>query len=128
MLLNILIPSTSDRNVLLSALLKDLSNQIVKCNALKKVEVLVELDEYQFSTGVKRNMLNQKVNADYCCSVDDDDRVPPYYIEELLRGIKTKPDCVSLIGEYRVDGGSPIIFKHSIDYNGWYEKEGILYS
>ena len=36
-------------------------------------------------------------------------------------------DCCSLNGLMTTDGLNPIEFKHSIKYNNWFEKNGILY-
>lgn len=127
MKLSILIPSTPDRNDTLIKLISHLSDQIVACNALGKVEVLVEEDNYLLSIGTKRNILLYKALGEYICFVDSDDRVADYYVEEILKGIETNPDCISLIGEYRKDGGEPQTFIHSLDYNRWFEKDKILY-
>lgn len=125
-LLSILIPSLDKRAGLLAVLLRSLEKQITP--ELKgKVEICVSLDNGKKSIGEKRNELTQNCKGLYCASIDDDDRISPNYIYWLLRGIETEPDCCSLVGRYTKNGRNPQIFKHSIEYDGWFEKHNILY-
>lgn len=125
-LLSILIPSLDKRAGLLTVLLRSLEKQITP-DIKDKVEICVSMDNGKKSIGKKRNELTRGANGIYCASIDDDDRISPFYISLLLRGIATEPDCCSLIGTYTRDGRIPKIFKHSIEYDGWYEKANILY-
>src|SRR4030095_5942855 len=121
-LLSILIPSLNKRFGKLGVLLRLLDQQ-----KTDEVEILVNQDNGKKSIGQKRNELTQAATGLYLTSIDDDDRVSNQYIPLLLRGIATGPDCCSLIGRYTHNGRLPKIFKHSIEFNGWYEKNNILY-
>lgn len=121
-LLSILIPSLDKRAGLLTVLLRALEKQITT----DEVELRISLDNGKKSIGEKRNELTQGAKGLYCASIDDDDRVSPFYVSLLLKGISTSPDCCSLVGTYTRDGRHPKIFKHSIEYSGWGEKNNIL--
>jgi len=122
MILTICIPSLDKRAGQLTRLLKILQPQLTG-----EVEVIVSLDNGEKSIGQKRNEMLQAAKGDYICSIDDDDRVSPIYIESILDAVKSNPDCCSLVGVYKHNGSFSKIFKHSIQYNGWFEKNNILY-
>lgn len=121
-LLSILIPSLEKRAGRLAALLRSIEKQMTP-----EVEIIVSMDGGQKTIGQKRNEMTAAAKGLYVASIDDDDRISPQYISLLLKGIATNPDCCSLVGTYTINGRYPKIFKHSIEYNGWYEKNNILY-
>lgn len=125
-LLSILIPSLDKRAGLLTVLLRSLEKQITP-DIKDKIEFCINLDNGKKSIGQKRNELTQSAKGLYCASIDDDDRISVNYISHILRGIEKEPDCCSLIGTYTKDGRNPMLFKHSIQYNGWYTKDRVLY-
>jgi glycosyltransferase involved in cell wall biosynthesis len=90
------------------------------------VEILAN-DRTDCSIGVKRNILLQESRGEYICFIDDDDRVADSYIDLIIRGISTNPDCCSLNGIITTDGQRPKPFKHSIDYKEMYERDGVYY-
>lgn len=69
-----------------------------------QVEILIEVDNGEISTGKKRNILYQRAQGEYVSSIDDDDWVYPYYIEEILNAVKTKPDAVAMNGVMTTNG------------------------
>ena len=69
-----------------------------------EVEILVRSDNGEVTTGEKRNWLYQNAKGKYVCSVDDDDSVPDYYIEEILRALKPNPDAVAMNGTITTNG------------------------
>ena len=83
------------------------------------VDIYPYLNKGEHSKGHYRNELLSWAKGEYVCFVDADDRVSDDYIETLLEGIKTKPDCISLRGEITVDGGPIEIFEHSLKYTCW---------
>lgn len=62
------------------------------------MEILVDGDVGDISIGEKRNNLLKRAKGDYVCFIDDDDMVPDYYVEEILKAIETGPDCVGFNG------------------------------
>lgn len=121
-LLSLLIPSLDKRAGKLATLLNSLEKQMTP-----DVEIVVNLDSGRKSIGEKRNEMTHGCKGLYCASIDDDDRVSAEYISLLLKGIETEPDCCSLIGTYTKNGRHPQLFKHSIEYDGWYTKGNIMY-
>ncbi len=69
-----------------------------------QVEILIETDNGEITTGAKRNILYGKARGEYVSSVDDDDWVYPYYMEEILKAIQTGPDAVAINGIMTTDG------------------------
>jgi len=93
----------------------------------EKIEVLHLEDDGKISVGVKRNSLMIKASGEYICYIDDDDRISPDYVEEVMNGIELGVDCCSLVGEITFDGKDPKMFVHSIDYDTYFEKNGVYY-
>jgi glycosyltransferase involved in cell wall biosynthesis len=90
------------------------------------VEVITD-DTTGISIGAKRNVMLQAATGDYICFIDDDDRIADNYIELVMAGIATNPDCCSLNGIITTNGKNPKPFKHSIDYKEFYEQDGVYY-
>lgn len=90
MKLSILICSIPSRSFKLQLLVEHLNKQI----GFEAVEVLVEVDNKVMTIGAKRQLLLERATGDYVVSIDDDDWVPDYYIQQLLHAIKAKPDCI----------------------------------
>jgi glycosyltransferase involved in cell wall biosynthesis len=91
------------------------------------VEVLTHEDNGELDIGAKRNILLNRASGDYLCFIDDDDRISVDYVDQILNGIKENPDCCSLVGEITFNGKDPKMFVHSIDYNEYFEKNGVYY-
>jgi glycosyltransferase involved in cell wall biosynthesis len=128
--LSILICSLADRKDLLNRLLDILTGNHrgdIIHHPLGNVEILVDTDGGEKSTGQKRNDLLEKARGDYVCFVDDDDLVPDYYVERILETIETSPDVVGINGIITFSGKNPRKFIHSIQYKSWFEKDGIYY-
>ena len=64
----------------------------------RNIEVIVEGDLEEISTGAKRNNLLSISKGDYVCFIDDDDMIPDYYVEEILKAVESNPDCVGFNG------------------------------
>ncbi len=101
-LLTICIPSLEERAASLDRLLASLRAQ----ERAGEVEVLVAVDARQSPTGTKRNQLVAAAQGRYVAHVDDDDRVAPTYIPDVLAAIERRPsvDVVTIRGE-RLDAG-----------------------
>lgn len=121
MILSVLIPTLPNRYGLLNVLLHELYRQIGEL----PIEVLVHRGEG--TTGKKRNELLQSATGEYVCFIDDDDAVSHKYIELIMQGLATKPDCLSLIGEMTVNGRNPRKFVHSLKYDRYFERDRVYY-
>ena len=59
------------------------------------VEIIIAEDDCIMSVGEKRNKLIEAAKGDYVVFIDDDDRVPLFYIDTLLPILKeNKYDCI----------------------------------
>jgi glycosyltransferase involved in cell wall biosynthesis len=114
MKLSILICTIPERKEMFQTLCNNLSNQ----KGGNDIEV-IGWDIENTTIGAKRNALLGWANGDYVCFIDDDDMVSDNYVELLLDGTKTNCDCMSLRGEYSVDGVFDGLFEHSIRYDKW---------
>lgn len=98
---------------------EELERRLLVQSDLDKVELLILPNSGMRTKGEYRNELLLLAQGEYVAFVDADDRVAPDYIETLLKGIESKPDCISLRGEFTHDGGAPEIFEHSLKYTSW---------
>lgn len=93
-----------------------------------EVEVLVEKDLGKMSIGHKRNILLKRATGDYISFVDDDDMVSYDYVEQILNATQSSPDCCGIWGILVFQSkNTRRKFVHSIQYNTWFEKDGIYY-
>ena len=104
MILSILIASMYKRAGMLASLLRGLENQIEENGAKDQVEILVNVDAGQKPTGKKRNELIEQAKGKYIIQVDDDDWVPEYYVQELLKAAESDADCAAISGIITTDG------------------------
>jgi hypothetical protein len=115
--LSILICSLEKRKKQLNSLLKEINKQIFLCNADAVVELLVEVDNKEITTGKKRNNLLKKASGKYICFIDDDDKIYENYLKLILKSIESDADCIATSGTYSVDGGTFINWHLSKDFN-----------
>lgn len=111
MILSILICSLDERADVLTALIQDLKKQ----TAGLPVEVLVEVDNREISTGEKRNRLLARATGTYVVFVDDDDELMPDYVAEIIKATKSCPDVIGFEGIITVNNGRPTKWKVSKD-------------
>lgn len=134
-----MIPSLYKRKGCLSELLCDLFRQ---CGELKgyqnylkqncsitifdfdNVEVIIALDNQENTTGAKRQLLLEQAKHEYCASIDCDDAIYPYYIEEILKAIKEGADCIAFSGIYTMDDQDRTEWRLAKDYTNCTIKEG----
>jgi len=123
--LSILICSLVERKELLTRLLKCLEKQVTD-----EVEIITEIDNHKITTGHKRNNLIVRAIGEYVAFIDDDDLVSDDYVEKVLSAIELNKDCCSLQGEITMTRGTKKlkrVFKHSLMFKEWYEKERVYY-
>jgi glycosyltransferase involved in cell wall biosynthesis len=59
------------------------------------VEVLINVDAGEQTSGVKRQWLAEQARGQWMAFVDDDDTVAPDYVESILRALASDPDVVT---------------------------------
>ena len=118
MIISILIPSINSRAGLLASLLRKLENQIEECDAKEKVEILVNIDGGEKTTGQKRNELVAQARGLFVIGHDDDDLPADFYVEELLKAAESNADCFAISGIITTDGG---------DMKRWYISKDLDY-
>jgi hypothetical protein len=114
--LSILICSLYKRAGMLAVLLGNLYEQIEKLGAEDKVEVLVEVDNGEMTTGAKRNILYSDATGKYVISHDDDDKPADFYVEELLKAAESDADCFAMTGYMLTNGTSRVDWEISKDH------------
>ena len=110
MILSILICSLFSRKEKLASLLENLDSQITN-----DVEILINIDKKEKSTGQKRNELVAQAKGKYIVFIDDDDVVPDYYIQEMLKACLSDMDCIAINGIMTTDGKDEIAWRLSKD-------------
>jgi len=101
---------------MLASLLRNLEVQIKKLDVEDLVEINVKQDGGEKPTGTKRNELLQEATGKYVISIDDDDAVPDYYIEELLAAAQSDADCFGMSGIMLTNGSMEKKWHISKDY------------
>jgi cellulose synthase/poly-beta-1,6-N-acetylglucosamine synthase-like glycosyltransferase len=122
--LSILICSLEERKKILSQLLQNLFSQCPQLTAqegidkasyyigttkmeeyyFEGVEVIVATDNREIKTGQKRNLLMLQAKGKYVIYSDDDDILPDYYVEELLKAAESDADCFGMTGIMTTNG------------------------
>lgn len=131
--LSILIPTLPTRRKWYKSIASQVSTQLNalttrdKINYWELVELVDPNEQVDITIGAKRNEMMSRATGEYLVFVDDDDRIADNYIELVMAGIATNPDCCSLNGIITTDGKDPKPFKHSIDYKEMYEQDGVYY-
>lgn len=101
-----------------------------RCVSFGNVEILVESDERETTTGEKRNHLLLRASGDYICFVDDDDLVPVDYCKKILAAINStnpRPDVIGFEGTLIRKGQPNRRFIHSMKHSTWFEKDNVYY-
>lgn len=133
MKLSILIPTLPERSAfrcrMIEMLTKTIHSYCQNIGHEEDIEIIVDDSPRGTlnSIGVKRNRMLQAVQGEYLCFIDDDDRIADNYIELVMAGIATNPDCCSLNGIITTDGKDPKPFKHSIEYKEMWEDTEAYY-
>ncbi len=130
-LLSILICHLSHRGLLLKRLMDCLQPQVDRANRANSfspipkrvVEVLIETDSGEASTGEKRNRLLERSAAKFIAFSDDDDVLSDRYVELILKALESDTDCVSLEGIMYRDNFKPRRFSHSIRHGPEWREE-----
>ena len=82
----------------------------------KPVEILYLGDNWQMKVGEKRNNLIYLATGKYICFVDDDDRVEPNYVSEILKAIEYEKDCINFQASVSINSSNPLICHYSKEF------------
>lgn len=115
-IISILICSLWKRAGMLASLLSHLEEQIDSHEAKDKIEINISCDNGERSTGLKRNDLLKKARGIWVMFVDDDDTLPPYFVEELLKASESDADCFSISGIMTTNGAKEQYWEISKDF------------
>jgi len=121
MKLSILVCSVLNRrNTFLPSILEELNKQT---HDKTDVEVICVVDNKTRMLGIKRNDLVNMSQGDYITFVDDDDKLSPNYVSELLKAIDICEDCdvINFVVNVSLNGGAfkPCYYsvEHKHDFN-----------
>lgn len=92
-----------------------------------KVEIMVLIDNKQTMLGAKRNHMVEMAQGKYIQFVDDDDRIAPDFLSELLEATKSDADCIVFTAEVSLNGESPIPCYYSKDNMVDFNKSNAYY-
>lgn len=99
---------------MLGALLREIQRQVDEINAQNQVEVRVNMDNKEKSTGKKRQELLELATGKFVVAIDDDDWISEDYISEVLKGCQTNCDVVAINGWIETNGSNRISWETSI--------------
>jgi len=96
-------------------LMKDLIHQT---KDVPTVELIALFDNKKISIGKKRDELLRLANGEYLVFIDDDDRIAPDYVHEILKALEAHPgtDCVVFDNMCSVNSGTPYLCKYGIEF------------
>lgn len=118
MMLSILICSLHSRSHLLAELKAILQPQLTS-----DVELLIEVDNKEISTGAKRNILLNRAQGKYIVFIDDDDMVNENYVDRILAACAFDSDCIAINGKITTNGMNEIDWRLSKNYENITIKE-----
>lgn len=118
--------SLAKRTTFRNQILDELNRQIEALPRPSSVEIVLEIDAGELTTGAKRNRVLDRAVGVYISFVDDDDMVSPTYVSRCLLALAENPDCLGISGIITTDGAHERTWQHSID-NGpeWREEKGV---
>lgn len=129
MKLSILIPTVPSRIQKLTRLLTDLHEQEKAFPG--EIEILAVYDNKTRILGQKRNDLVQLAQGEFLTFIDDDDRLSPDYLVEIMKALRENPDtdCVVYEVDCSVRGAAPYRCYYGVEYDytgvtpaGWFGK------
>lgn len=113
----ILIPTIGERRELLARLLDVLLPQLDAHGGA--VRVLAWFNDGSPSLGEIRDRLVLDAGSEYVSFIDDDDLVPDYYVDEIVKAFTSSPDHIGFKLDYRTNGVGQEIVDHSLAHGRW---------
>jgi hypothetical protein len=115
-LLSILIPTVTSREVQLHRLLKSLESQIIENNLEDKIEIIVFRDSMEYSVGHKANKMIEIAKGLFIAGMGDDDYVSDNYCKLICDAIQNNPgvDQVTFPVQQKQKLFKPIVGKYTL--------------
>jgi hypothetical protein len=113
----ILIPTIPQREALFMRLLRILLPQLDAHG--ERVRVIAWRNSGSPRLAEIRDELIADAGTDYVSFIDDDDTVPEYYADEVIKALDSRPDHVGFKLAYYRDGNLEETVEHSMIYSGW---------
>lgn len=123
MKLSVLIATQGRRERKFKELVKELSRQAEQYP--RQVEVVAYWNNGELPIGTIRQALLENARGDYVCFVDDDDKVPEYYLKEILGALGE--DYVGFKVKLFNDGVEQRPSYHDLQYQVWTEDDNGFY-
>lgn len=118
---SILIPTLGERRAQFERLMGALLPQIDRHPG--RVRVIGWFNNGEPSLPEIRQRMVQNVTTDYLSFVDDDDSLPPYFVDEVLSALDGRPDYVGWQTHYFANGRDHGLVDHSLRHGGWREEK-----
>ena len=115
--LSILVPTIPNRfNNYYQKMMNNLIEQVKPYD--DDIELISLFDNKKRTIGKKRNEMINMAQGEYIVFIDDDDRIAPDYVKEIMTALYENPntDCVVFDMLSFTDGKSPILNKHGIEF------------
>lgn len=127
--LSVMIPTLRGRAKMLAGVLAELNRQIDALPEPIWAEIVLDIDDGETSTGLKRNRLVEKAVGRYVAFVDDDDMVDENYVRLIVDAVRADPslDCIGMTGRMTTDGANPVSFRHTVQNQGWFQSADGVY-
>ncbi len=123
MIWSILVATLARRSDLLARVMSDLAPQMPPGG----VEVVAYRNHGEIPLCDIRQALVEDAHGDYLCFVDDDDRLPPYYVDMVLPLLDGTVDYVGWRMQAYVHGQPLKPTYHTLDAGGWWETDQAYY-
>ncbi len=113
MILSVLVPTLTDRKHIFAPFKAKIERMIAVYP--NEIELIIHEDNYQKTTGQKRNDLIDEAKGKFSVFIDDDDDIPEHYFEAIISAIKANPkiDCIGFKGIIQW-GNKKTVFRHSV--------------
>ncbi len=115
---DILVTSIPHRHDKLLKLLAELDRQVPRYGN-GSVGVLLYRDDLEVPYGDKTQLLIEASDADYVCSMDDDDLPAPSYVGTVMNALLEQPDYVGFRVRWTRDGTPMLPVVHSLRCGTW---------
>lgn len=118
--LAILIPTVIGREAKLASLMSAIEPQLTN-----EVQVYTLCDNKEMTIGDKRTALYKASDGLFSVQIDDDDMIPEYYVEEVLKRINAFPDvdCIGYIEHCKWGGSRETFSDFSLRYSEWKDQK-----